>query len=80
MRNLVTFTRALESVKIGTLTGSFCTKEKRYVAFILIEELFVMTIRNNTKFKEELTCNFKTNMRNLANSISSTRKSKKMAL
>ena len=30
MRNLANFTRALESVKIGTLMGSFCPKLKIY--------------------------------------------------
>ena len=44
------------------------------------EKLCVMTMKNNAKFKEELTCHFKTDMRNLMNFDSSTRKSKKMAL
>ena len=30
LKNLANFTRALESVKIGTLMGSFCPKLKRY--------------------------------------------------
>ena len=30
MRIWQIFTRALESVKIGTLMGSFCPKQKRY--------------------------------------------------
>ena len=63
------FTRALESVKIGTMMGSFC-----------LQELCVMTMKNNAKFEEELTCHFKTDMRNLTNFDSSTRKSKKFAL
>ena len=29
-KDLKSFTRALESVKIGTLMGSFCPKQKRY--------------------------------------------------
>ena len=36
------------------------------------EELCVMTMRNNAKFEEELTCHFKTGMRNLTNFDSST--------
>ena len=44
------------------------------------EELYVMTMKNNAKFEEELTCHFKTDMRNLTNFDSSTRKSKKNAL
>ena len=44
------------------------------------EELCVMTMKNDAKFEEELTCHFKTDMRNLMNFDSSTRISKKTAL
>ena len=44
------------------------------------EELYVMTIKNNAKFEVELTFHFKTDMRNLTNFGSSTRKSEKIAL
>ena len=44
------------------------------------EELRVMTMKNNAKFEEELTCHFKTDMRNLTNFDLSTQKSKKIAL
>ena len=44
------------------------------------EELCFMAMKNNAKFKEELTCHFKTDMRNLTNFDWSTRKSKKIAL
>ena len=44
------------------------------------EELCVMTMKNNAKFQEELTCHFKTDMRNLKNFDWSTRKYKKIAL
>ena len=44
------------------------------------EELCVMAMKNNAKFEEELTSHFKTDMRNLTNFDSSTRKSKKNAL
>ena len=43
------------------------------------EELCVMTMKNNAKFEEELTCHFKTDMRNLTNFDSSTSKSIKIA-
>ena len=36
------------------------------------EELCVMTIKNDPKFEEELTCYFKINMRNLMNFDPST--------
>ena len=42
------------------------------------EELCVMTMKNNAKFEEELTFHFKTDMRNLTNFDSTTRKSKKL--
>ena len=44
------------------------------------EELCAMTMKNDTKFEKELTCNFKIDMRILTNFDPSTRKSKKFAL
>ena len=44
-----------------------------------IEELCVMTMKNDTKLGEELTCRFKTDMRNFTNFDPSTQKSKKFA-
>ena len=41
------------------------------------EELCVMTMKNDTKIEEELTCRFKIDMRNFTNFDPSTRKSKK---
>ena len=41
------------------------------------EELSVMTMKNYTKFEEELTCHFKVDMRNLTNFDRSTLNSKK---
>ena len=46
----------------------------------LAVELCVMTMKNDAKFEEELTCYFKTDMKSLTNSDSSTGKSKKIAL
>ena len=39
-----------------------------------------MAMKNDAKFNEELTCNFKTGMKNLTNFDSSTRKFKILAL
>ena len=39
-----------------------------------------MTMKNDAKFEEELTCQFKIDMRNLRNFDLSTRKSYKLAL
>ena len=44
------------------------------------EELCVMTMKNDAKFEEELTCQFKIDMRNLTNFDLSTQKSQKFAL
>ena len=44
------------------------------------EELRVMTVKNDAKFEEELTCGFKIGMGNLINFDPSTGKSKKFSL
>ena len=44
------------------------------------ELLYVMTMKNDAKLEEELTCRFKIDMRNLTNFDPSTRKSQKFAL
>ena len=44
------------------------------------EEFCDMTMKNDAKFEEELTCQFKIDMRNLTNFDPSTRKSQKFAL
>ena len=46
----------------------------------LTEELCVMTMKNDAKFEEELTCQFKIDLRNLTNFDPSTQKSQKFAL
>ena len=43
-------------------------------------ELRVMTVKNESKFEKELTCQFKDDMRNLTNFDPSTQKSPKFAL
>ena len=45
-----------------------------------IGELCVMIMKNDTKFQEELTRQFKTDMRNLTNFDRSTQKSQTFAL
>ena len=44
-----------------------------------IEELSVIIMKNDAKFDEELTCNFKVDMRNLTNFDPSTSKSQKFS-
>ena len=46
----------------------------------LAGEFCVMTMKNDTKFEEELTCQFKTDLRNLTDFDLSTQKSQKFAL
>ena len=43
-------------------------------------ELSVITMKNDAKIEEELTCQFKIDIRNLTNFDPSTRKSQKFAL
>ena len=43
-------------------------------------ELCVMTMKNDAKIKEELSCQFKIDMRNLTNFDASIQKSQKFAL
>ena len=45
-----------------------------------VGDLFVMTMKNDTKFEQQLTCQFKIDMRNLKNFDPSTQKSQKFAL
>ena len=47
---------------------------------ILTGELCVITVKNDAKIEEKLTCQFKTDMRNLTNFNPSTRRSQKFAL
>ena len=57
---------AVASLKISTLMCYFCRK---YIMFEpkSTEELCVITLENDAKFEEELTCALKNDMRNLAN-------------
>ena len=50
------------------------------MSLTLIGEFCVMTLKNYAKFEDELTRQFKTDMRNLMNFDASTRESKKFAL
>ena len=74
------FTRALEKVsKLGLWWDPF-VQSRKGMTLKFTEELCVMTMNNNAKFEGKLTFHFKTDMRNLTNFDSSTRKSKKIAL
>ena len=55
-----------ESLKIGTFIRSFYPKQNIYELKIK-GELSVMTMKNDAKFDQELTGQFKIDMRNLPN-------------
>ena len=50
------------------------------MSFKFTEELCVMTMTNGAKFDEDLTCQFKIDMRNLMNFDPSTQNSQKFEL
>ena len=57
--------------KLGLSWDPFVQKRK-FMSLKFTEELCVMTMKNNTKIEEELTCPFKIDMRNLTNFDPST--------
>ena len=69
----------LKVSKLGLWWDPF-VQSRKGMTLKFTEELCVMAMKNNAKFKEELTCHFKSDMRNLTNFDSNTRKSKKIAL
>ena len=50
------------------------------MSFKFTEELFVIIMKNDTKFEKELTCHFKIDMRDLTNFDASTQQYQKFAL
>ena len=80
MRNSGNFHQRLESLKIWTLMGFFEIQSRKCMSLKFTGELFVMTMKNDKKFEEELTCGFKIDMRTLMNFDPSTQKSQKFAL
>ena len=80
MRNLANFTRArLKVHKLRLLLGPFI-QSRKFTSLKFTRELSVMTMKNDAKFEEDLTCQFKIDMRNLMNFDPSTQKSQKFAL
>ena len=65
--------------KLGLWWGPF-VQSRKCMGSKFTEELCVMTMKNDEKFKEELTCHFKTDMKNLTNYNPSTWRCKKFAL
>ena len=65
MRNFANIHQStFESLKIGTFIWSFYPNQETYELKIYRG---VMTMKNDAKFEEHLTCQFKIDMRNLTN-------------
>ena len=77
MQHFRLLTAHLKFHQICTFIGSFFRK---HINIILksTEELCLMTLKNDAKFEEELTCRFKIEIRNLTNFNLSTQKSQKI--
>ena len=58
----------------------FLIQSRKCMSLKFTAKLCVMTMKNDAKYEEELTCQFKVDMRNLMNFGPSTRKSQKCAL
>ena len=52
----------------------------KWMSLKFTEELCVIKMKNGAKFEEDVTCQFKTDMRNLTNFDQSTQKSQKFEL
>ena len=80
LKNLANFHQSMfESLKIGTWWDPFI-QSRKCMCSKFREEFCVKTLKNDAKFEEEFTCQFKIDMRNLTNFDRSTRKSQKFAL
>ena len=67
MRDLANFHRSMfESLKIGTLVGAF-TQSRKCMSLNFTGQFCIMTMKNDAKSEEELTCQFKIDIRNLTN-------------
>ena len=62
--------------KLALLWDPF-VHSRKCISLKFTVELCVMTMKNDTKIEEDLTCRFKIDMRNFRNCDPSTRKSKK---
>ena len=64
---------------MGLFLGAFIHSRKR-VSLKFTGELYVMRMKSDAKFEEELTCQFKIDMSNLIDFEASTWKSQKFAV
>ena len=68
------FTRALQKSQTWDFDGILLSKVEKCASLKFTEELCVMTLKNDAKFEEELTCRFKFDMKNLINFDLNTQK------
>ena len=65
MRNLTNFHQStFESLNIWTILGSFI-QNRKCMSLKFTEELCVMEMKDDGKIEEKLTCQFKTDLKNL---------------
>ena len=80
MKNLANSHQStFESLKMGLFLSAFI-QSRKCVSLKFIGELGVMRMKNDTKFEDQLTCQFKIDLSNLLNFESSTQKSQKFEL
>ena len=70
------FTWAIENLKLCTFTGYFCKNHIKFMPKTSTEELCLMRLKSDAKFKGKLTCDIKYDMRNFVNFLTTTQKSK----
>ena len=75
MKSWQIFTRELEILKIGTFMGPFI-QSRKCMSLKCTGKLCIMAMKNDAKFENELTCQFKIDVRNLTNLDPINRKSK----
>ena len=79
MKNLAKFHQSSGKCQNWNFDWGCFAQSKKCMSLKFTEQLCIMTMRNDTKIEEELTCRFKTDMRNLTSFDPSIRKSKKNA-
>ena len=75
MKSMVKFqqsTQKCQNWDFGGILFSFLMGSKKCMSLKFTEELRDMAMKNDAKFEEELSCRFKTDMRNLMNFDPST--------
>ena len=80
IRDMANFYRSTWKIsKLGHWWDPFI-QSRKWMSLKFTEELYVMTMKNDGKFEEDLTCRFKLDIRNLTNFNLSTQKSQEFAL